>query len=193
MPVGASAQPPTTVGTYVVVLKPNADRVAAIAQTRAASGTILRDYSHALDGFAARMSQSAAASLEHNPNVLFVNADGALAATAQQPPPPGPISPQFTSFALDRLDGEHSSAKSGDGKGSVTVNVAVLDSGIALDAADLNVVGGTNCAGGNGGFNDPNGHGTMSPGSSLPVTIRSTLSDWSPARISTPCASSTSN
>src|SRR5206468_11877075 len=58
---------------------------------------------------------------------------------------------------VDRIDGELSSTRSGDGTGSVAVPIAVIDTGSGPHA-DLNVVGGTSCVGGN--YRDGNGHGT---------------------------------
>ena len=45
-----------------------------------------------------------------------------------------------------RIDGDTSSARSGDGRGSEALNVAIIDSGIALDHPELNVAGGVDCS-----------------------------------------------
>src|SRR5438270_12179282 len=47
---------------------------------------------------------------------------------------------------IDRIDGDLSSTKSGNGRGSVNINVAVLDTGIDVDHPDLAVAGGVNCS-----------------------------------------------
>jgi hypothetical protein len=49
-----------------------------------------------------------------------------------------------------RIDADVSSARSGDGRGSVPVNVAVIDDGMDATHPDLNVVGVTSCTGGDG-------------------------------------------
>jgi len=47
---------------------------------------------------------------------------------------------------IDRIDGDRSSTGSGNGCGSVNVNVAVLDAGIDISHPDLNVIAGKNCS-----------------------------------------------
>ncbi len=59
---------------------------------------------------------------------------------------------------IDRIQGDASSARSGDGTGSVNVPVAIIDTGSGPHR-DLNVVGGKNCSTGRS-YNDGNGHGT---------------------------------
>src|SRR4029453_2735503 len=66
---------------------------------------------------------------------------------------------------VDRIQGDVSSTVSGDGAGSVDLDVAVIDTGIDLDHPDLNVVGGKSClgttkGGGTPSFDDGPGHGT---------------------------------
>ncbi|GLX41896.1 hypothetical protein Sros01_79680 [Streptomyces roseochromogenus] len=74
----------------------------------------------------------------------------------------------------DRVDAERSSARSGDGHGSLgstgnQVNVAVLDSGIDGGQPDLNVRGGGDCLGGSpvvpgASLTDGDRHGTETSG-----------------------------
>ncbi|MET9893471.1 S8 family serine peptidase [Streptomyces sp. NPDC006465] len=64
-----------------------------------------------------------------------------------------------------RVNADRSSTRSGDGRGSVHVNVAVLDTGISNAQPDLNVRGGVDCLSGTpvvpgASFDDPDGHGT---------------------------------
>ena len=77
---------------------------------------------------------------------------GEIPGKRRQEPPPSALAkgipeqpPQTLGFSLDRVDAELSSTASGDGKGRVDINVAVLDTGIQPNHPDLNVVGGTNC------------------------------------------------
>src|SRR5439155_11258788 len=86
-----------------------------------------------------------------NPAVSFISLDGEVAAAAR--------GTQTLPTGIDRIDGDRSSTRSGDGRGNVNVNVAVLDTGIALDHPDLGVAGGANCSSGHS-FDDPVGHGT---------------------------------
>jgi subtilisin family serine protease len=62
---------------------------------------------------------------------------------------------------IDRIDADRSTTKAGDGRGTVGVNVAVIDSGIDASHPDLNVVGGVSCVNDKLGPSvDPFGHGT---------------------------------
>jgi subtilisin family serine protease len=71
------------------------------------------------------------------------------------------LASQTLPTGVDRIDGELSSTVSGDGSGSVPINVAVVDTGIDLTHPDLNVVGGRNCASDRDpSFDDHYGHGT---------------------------------
>lgn len=145
-PVAAQAQS----SPYVVVLEDGAD-ASAVAQehTRRFGADVSHRYRYALRGYAARLTPAAVSALRQDDRVLFVAPDRELFAAAGQILPTG----------VDRIDGDLSSALSGNGAGSVDVNVAVLDTGIDLDHPDLNVVGGVNCQDGDD-FDDKNGHGT---------------------------------
>ncbi|MDP9405377.1 MAG: S8 family serine peptidase, partial [Actinomycetota bacterium] len=74
---------------------------------------------------------------------------------------PGGSTPvaQSVPTGIDRIDGELSTAVSGDGAGAVDVDVAVIDTGIDTTHPDLNVVGGKNCSTG-ASFDDGHGHGS---------------------------------
>ncbi len=146
---GAGHAKPEQDRSWIVVL----DRDAApgkVARRHAAAvdAETTHVYRHALAGYAARMSENAAARIAALPGVVSVRADRAVHATAQSTP-----------TGIDRIDGEQSSTASGDGSGSVGVDVAVIDTGIDVDHPDLNVVGGVNCSTGRS-FDDGNGHGT---------------------------------
>jgi subtilisin len=148
-------------GRYVVVLKDgsNASSVAA-KHARKYGAEVSFVYKHALKGYAAKLSASAHASVQADPDVLFVSDDRELAVAA-----PAETFPQVTQRSITRIGGDQSSTRSGDGRGSVPINVAVIDTGIDTDHPDLNVVGGTNCVGDKNGFEDIFGHGTLVAGS----------------------------
>ena len=136
-------------GTYIVVLKAREDPRAAADEHRRAHGAEIRHvYSAALRGYAARMSPEAARRVAADPRVALVEPDRTVHATAQTLP-----------TGVKRIGGEQSAAASGNGGGSVDVDVAILDTGIDRDHPDLNVVGGKNCSTGTT-YDDANGHGT---------------------------------
>lgn len=143
----ASAQ---STGTWIVVLRDGvsvSQRLAA--HGRAVGLEVEHVYRHALSGYSARMSPSAAATIARMPGVVSVSADQTVSIDAQTLP-----------TGIDRIDGELSSTGSGNGSGAVDVDVAVIDTGIDIDHPDLNVVGGKNCVRGPNTYDDGNGHGT---------------------------------
>lgn len=145
----AQGAPPPGVGNYIVVLKPGADRAALAAKARSHGGEVLMEYKHALNGLAVRLPAVALERLQKDGAVSFVVPDQEFQLLAQTLP-----------TGVDRIDGEASSTRSGNGSGSVSVNVAVIDSGIDASHPDLNVVGGTNCHQAGKPPDDGFGHGT---------------------------------
>jgi subtilisin len=147
--VAAVFSAPALAARYVVVLDEGVDPDAVAAYHEGFAGvSVVHRYRHALNGYAAEVSPSALAALKADGRVDFVSTDRVMRATAQALP-----------TGINRIDGELSSALSGNGSGSVNVNVAVIDTGIDPSHPDLNVVGGKDCAPGVG-FNDLNGHGS---------------------------------
>jgi subtilisin family serine protease len=144
-------------GTDVIVLLregKNADDVASRhKKTHGAQVSLI--YRHALKGYAARLSAGTLATLAADPDVLSVYADSKVHRTDQ-----------LVSNAVRRLDADQSSGQSGDGMGTVDVNIAVIDDGIDGTHPELNVVGGSDCLRGNRIRGRPNKglqpyHGTM--------------------------------
>lgn len=141
-------------GQYIVQLAPgpraNAANVGAVASDlgRAYGLRISHVYEYALTGFAARIPATRLAQLQADPRVLSIEPDRVFTIQAQTLP-----------TGINRIDGELSSTVSGNGSGSVSVDVAVLDTGIQTNHPDLNVVGGRNCSTGSS-YNDGHGHGT---------------------------------
>ncbi len=139
----------TPSSSYIVVLRDGASVDGALAaHGRAHLLDVFQVYRHALRGYAARMSPQAAAALAFDPAVASVTPDRVVTIDAQTVP-----------TGINRIDGELSSTISGDGSGTVDVDVAVIDTGIDTSHKDLNVVGGKNCSSGRS-FKDGNGHGT---------------------------------
>lgn len=144
-----AATAPRTMGNYIVVLKDGAGAPAALAsqQTRTFGGKVGFVYGSALKGYSASLPVANVAALRRDPRVAYVTTDRTLSIQAQTLP-----------TGINRIDGELSSTISGNGSGSVNVDVAVIDTGISTSHPDLNVVGGRACNGTT--FNDQNGHGS---------------------------------
>jgi subtilisin len=164
-------------GQYIVVLEEGASEQKAEMRAKKAGADVFLRYGDAMNGFAAHMTQSQLREVRTDADVLFVSHDRKFQrtepATAQavrssaggrggrgdtcpldtrsgfptQCIPPG----------VDRIDGESSSTRSGDRRGVVEANVAVIDDGIDVEHPDLRVVGGVNCS------NDKGGFGAISP------------------------------
>lgn len=135
---------------YIVVLAPGANSATvANSMAREYGLTVGHIYSHALNGFAARIPSARLERLKADPRVLFVDEDRVMTIQAQTIP-----------TGILRIEGNLSSTQSGNGSGSVNVDVAVIDTGIQTNHPDLNVVGGKNCVRGKNTIEDGNGHGT---------------------------------
>jgi subtilisin family serine protease len=139
-------------GLYIVVLKDRVARPGAVASQHARTfGLDVRYIYHsAIRGYAATIASSALRELHADARVAFVSPDRAVTADVQTLP-----------TGVNRIEGDQSSTDSGNGSGAVSIDVAVIDTGIDLDHPDLNVVGGKNCSSGQpGNFDDGNGHGS---------------------------------
>src|SRR4029450_13459025 len=126
-PIGAA--PPAS-GGYIVVLKGTANP-AEVARWQEAKVRHL--YRHALNGYSTNLTASQAAMLRSQPGVAAVGADQAFHISAQTLP-----------TGINRIDGELSSAQSGNGSGEVNVDIAVIDTEIDFDHPDPNPRRGTN-------------------------------------------------
>jgi subtilisin len=146
----APANAAPTEAKYIVVLKDTAASPDAVARSHASrfGAKVGPVYRHAIKGYAATLSSARVAALRADPSVAAVAPDFEVHTMVQTMP-----------TGINRIDGELSSTVSGNGSGSVNVDVAIIDTGIDVDHPDLNVVGGTNCVGGSS-FDDDNGHGT---------------------------------
>ncbi|MGH2642075.1 MAG: S8 family serine peptidase [Actinomycetota bacterium] len=145
--IGAAAPP---AGRFIVVL---ADPVTSPGQLAAAHAHryhlgISAVYRSAIRGYAATVPSAALAALRADPRVASVTPDRPVRTQAQARP-----------TGVNRIDGDLSSTRAGNGVGVVGGAVAVIDTGIDLDHPDLNVVGGRNCSTGST-FDDGAGHGT---------------------------------
>ncbi len=137
-------------GQYIVVLRDDTADVPDVADEHARrhGAGVQHIYEYALKGYAAAIPAQALAGIQRDPRVAFIAEDRPVWAVGQTLP-----------TGVDRIQGDESSAKSGDGGSNVGVAVAIIDTGIDIDHPDLNVVGGKNCSQGIS-YDDGNGHGT---------------------------------
>ncbi len=151
-------------GRYIVVLKDNADsRRVANEHARQHGAQVDLVYEHALNGYAAQLSDAALERVRGDQNVLFVEYDSKVRALDHS-------SSQYLDKGVDRIVGNESSTISGNHSGSVdNVGVAVIDSGISKSHSsttdankELNVKGGISYINWTTSTNwdDGNGHGT---------------------------------
>ena len=149
---------------YIVVLNSDAKAVgdrAALAATDAFSltarfgGAVTEVYGHALNGFAAQMSEEEAIRLSQDPRVAFVEEDSIMEAVATQNNPP---------WGLDRigqrdlpLNAAYSYTTTGSG-----VNVYIIDTGIRRTHTQFGGRAsiGFDAIGDGQNTNDCHGHGT---------------------------------
>jgi subtilisin len=149
VPFAGGARAGTIPGQYIVVLKEGVDGAAVAAEhARSYGAAVFHRYQHALNGYAARLSPAALAAIEHDDRVRFVSEDREVFAVSTCDPTTFNPAVQCLPTGIDRIDGDRSSTRSGNGRAAVNVNVAVLDSGIDPSHPDLNVVGGVDCASG---------------------------------------------
>lgn len=144
-------------GAYLVTLRSGEPGAVAGEHARVHGAQIGHVYRAALRGYAAHFSSQAAARISKDRRVAAVVPDRVITIAAK-PSKGGGWGPQIVPTGIDRIDGEVSSTVSGDGSGSVDVDIAVIDTGSGPHS-DLNVVGGQNCSTGSS-YNDGNGHGT---------------------------------
>lgn len=137
-------------GRYVVVLEDTAGDPGAIASDHGRRlGVTERThvYRHALKGYAARIPAARLDAVRSDPRVAFVAPDREAELLAQTLP-----------TGVDRVEGDASTTRAGDGTGAVGTGVAVIDTGSG-PAEDINVVGGVSCIGSTS-YDDYNNHGT---------------------------------
>ncbi|WP_177181883.1 S8 family serine peptidase [Streptomyces sp. TLI_105] len=176
LPAADAAAVPVTRG-YIVVLDNSVTDPSALGgqQTRRIGGERSAVYSHALKGYAATLTADQAEKLAEQPHVRFVSPQHSYRNGPPRQPTtltdcrPSPVDRQCRPVFIDRIRADRSSTRSGDGRGTVGVNVAVLDDGIDAEVPDLNVRGGVDCLSGSPvvpglSLRDPGFHGTMVAG-----------------------------
>src|SRR5918993_2895966 len=156
----AQAQPPQNAGEekrFIVVLEDDVSspRSVADAHSRRYGAAVTNVYSHALNGYAAKVPEQGVQGIRNDPRVAFVEQDYVQHAADQKLP-----------TGINRIEGDLSSTIAGNGlddglDDTVNADIAVLDTGIQKDHPDLNVAGGYNCTSSiRSNYGDGHGHGT---------------------------------
>jgi subtilisin len=143
---------------YIVVLKdgnlPASNLRDSVNEVKSEGATVRHVYEKVIKGFTIRVTNEKVLDrILQNPRVQYVEPDTIVRAFAQTLP-----------TGINRVDGDLSTTISGDGLGSVSVDVAVLDTGIDLNHPDLNIYKHTTFVDGTSSGNDDQGHGTMVAG-----------------------------
>src|SRR6266545_2099307 len=113
----AAAAPSGRTGSYIVVLKDATDpSTMARAHADLYGARIGHVYRHALKGYSATLSSDRVAALKADPNVVAVAPDLPVHAFVQTMP-----------TGIDRIDGELSSAQSGNGSGDVNADTGTIE------------------------------------------------------------------
>jgi subtilisin len=138
-------------GRWIVLYRSGTNAVASSKRQAKREGfRVDRTFSHAAQGFVAKMTAHQAASLRKDSSVMAVVPDEKIQLTAQGYP-----------TGINRIGARTSLAAKIDGVNEgVDADVAVVDTGIAM-LAELNVVGGYNCSSSDRtAWRDDEGHGT---------------------------------
>ncbi|MGH2787834.1 MAG: S8 family peptidase [Actinomycetota bacterium] len=156
-PLMGRSHPAAITGRYIVVFEKDASRAtvrSAQSSARSHGATVHQRYDHALQGFAATLSQSALNRLRANRNVSYVEADLRVSASAVQTP---------ATWGLDRIDQRNlplnnSYTYNATGAG---VKAYIIDTGIRFTHTQFGgrAVSGYDVIDG-GSAEDCNGHGT---------------------------------
>jgi subtilisin family serine protease len=141
---------------YIVVMKDDfLSSVHSLSdKVKSEGATVEHIFDHVFPGFAVKVpNDEVLHTIMQNPNVDYVQPDVKVKAFAQSLP-----------SGVNRIDGDLSSTKSGDGSGSVNADIAILDTGIDLNHPDLNVYKQVTFVPGTINANDDDGHGTAVAG-----------------------------
>ncbi|MGX7825765.1 S8 family peptidase [Actinokineospora sp. 24-640] len=146
-------------GSYIVVFKDSVGALGVDTMTSALADKYGADvdytYRHALRGFTGALSAKAARQLAAEPDVAFVQQNGAVSIADTQPNPP--------SWGLDRIDQRNLPLDNSYTYPNTAANVTayIIDTGIRTTHSDFGgrASWGTNTTG-DGNDSDCNGHGT---------------------------------
>lgn len=154
-------------GHYIIVFKDHITNPeeAANSIAKAHGLKIGLVYSHALKGFSAPIPEKTLEKIQNHPSIKFIEEDKIFKAFDAQVPLNTlqilPISnTQTVPTGVNRVDVDKNTILSISGQ-RVNTDIAIIDTGIDRNHADLNVIRGATCFGaGLLGGSDDNGHGT---------------------------------
>lgn len=138
-------------GQYIVTLK-DGEQPAPVSSRMTAQDSIEVEhvYSHALNGFSAKIPDGKLDEIRNDPAVLSVIEDRVITIAAETSP-----------SGIRRSEADRNAISLiGSDTNPINVDVAVLDTGIDGNHPDLNVVGGISCVPGESSWEDQHGHGT---------------------------------
>ncbi len=153
---------------YIVILKDSNYSISSIDQLNLSDIIkekkieLLNQFDNVVKGITIKTNdQKILEDIKKNPNVEIVEKDQVVYMFEPLNNIPTELSSsQKIPFGIKRIDGDQSSTKSGDGKGSVDVDIAILDTGVSLNHPDLNVYKQVTFISGTNNANDDNGHGS---------------------------------
>jgi len=144
---------------YIVVLSDDSDLANEVSKAQSKGGDIIQEYSHALKGYAVKVQNDQVLEniKKNNPSISYIEPDYLVEAFGRQTVD---AAAQTIPNGINRIDGDQSSALSGNGAGSVNVDIAIIDTGIDLSHPDLNVYKQVSFVRAIKSGNDDNGHGS---------------------------------
>jgi subtilisin family serine protease len=142
---------------YIVVLEESVDNQSQVANAiegRQEGLEVGFVYSEAIEGFSAEIPDGSVDEVRNNRQVAFVERDEVVRTTEQVLP-----------WGINRIDADESSTVAGDGAGEVAgVNVYVIDTGVDVNHADLDMTQEDHQNFHGGANTDCDGHGTRVAG-----------------------------
>ena len=153
---------------YIVILKDSNYSASSVDQLNLSDiikekkVELLNQFDNVVKGITIKTNdQKVLEDLKNNPDVAIVEKDQVVYIFEPMTDDQMQLSSsQEVPYGIKRIDGDLSSTKSGDGKGNVDVDIAILDTGVSLDHPDLNVYKEVTFVAGTNNANDDNGHGT---------------------------------
>jgi subtilisin family serine protease len=146
-------------GQYIVQFKDSVRDVPGLTRRLLAQsgGTLGFTYTAAIKGFSAKLPSAAVAALQHNPNVLRVEADQVVQASGTETGADWGLDRLDQRLGASHLDGSYSWATDGTG-----VSVYIIDTGIRTTHVEFGgrAFGAYTAISDGNGANDCNGHGT---------------------------------